>query len=135
MSGTDEELRFVASIEVDHVTYVMIMFRSVYPSYPAEMPQLIVPCSLAFLIYLHTLFLLNLYFTTGRNASATGSRLTGPKPETLSGRPVSANGYIEVPPSPWYPGVGQDAEVFELGPVEDDDDDDQMHRLVVPTRR
>ena len=37
MSATDEELRFVdAELEMDHVTYTLIMFRFV----PRSLPQL-----------------------------------------------------------------------------------------------
>ncbi|KAG8221103.1 hypothetical protein J3R82DRAFT_2626 [Butyriboletus roseoflavus] len=50
MSATDEELEVVHDMEMDHVTYVLGMY------------------SLAFLFYLFTLFLLNLYATSGRNA-------------------------------------------------------------------
>ncbi|KAI0065516.1 hypothetical protein BV25DRAFT_1821953 [Artomyces pyxidatus] len=50
MSGTDEELEFVHENGMDHVTYLLIMF------------------SIAFLLYTHILFLINLYATSGRNA-------------------------------------------------------------------
>ncbi|KAJ7173687.1 hypothetical protein C8R46DRAFT_1083673 [Mycena filopes] len=52
MSATDEELKFVHENEMDHVTYILIMF------------------SIAFLIYVLIVFLINLYATTGRNAPA-----------------------------------------------------------------
>ncbi|KAF9525129.1 hypothetical protein CPB83DRAFT_860057 [Crepidotus variabilis] len=55
MSATDEELRFVHSQEMDHVTYILIFF------------------SLAFLIYAFILFLINLYLTTGRNAASNAN--------------------------------------------------------------
>jgi hypothetical protein len=47
MSATDEELDAVHDSGMDHVTYILGMY------------------SLAFLLYLHTLFLLHLYTTTG----------------------------------------------------------------------
>ncbi|KAF8902359.1 hypothetical protein CPB84DRAFT_1907963 [Gymnopilus junonius] len=50
MSATDEELRYVHDNEMDHVTYILIVF------------------SLSFLIYAFIVFLVNLYTTTGRNA-------------------------------------------------------------------
>ncbi|KAI9570866.1 hypothetical protein HD554DRAFT_278206 [Boletus coccyginus] len=53
MSATDEELDAVHDIGMDHVTYVLGMY------------------SLAFLLYLFTLFLLNLYATSGRNADTS----------------------------------------------------------------
>ncbi|KAF8840401.1 hypothetical protein BDN67DRAFT_968591 [Paxillus ammoniavirescens] len=52
MSATDEELDVVHDSGMDHVTYILVMY------------------SLAFLLYLHTLFLLHLYSTTGRNADS-----------------------------------------------------------------
>ncbi|KAJ7623655.1 hypothetical protein FB45DRAFT_111936 [Roridomyces roridus] len=50
MSATDEELDFVHDNEMDHVTYILIMF------------------SIAFLLYALIVFLIHLYATTGRNA-------------------------------------------------------------------
>ncbi|KAG9082070.1 hypothetical protein FS749_007132, partial [Ceratobasidium sp. UAMH 11750] len=50
MSATDEELKAVVGIEMDHVTYILLML------------------SLAFVIYLYANLLLHLYATTGRNA-------------------------------------------------------------------
>jgi len=50
MSATDEELDYVHSNEMDHVTYILIGF------------------SLAFLLYLLIVFVINMYPTTGRNA-------------------------------------------------------------------
>jgi len=52
MSATDEELRYVDGLGIDHVTYVLMMF------------------SLAFLIYTLALLLIRLYFTSGRNGAA-----------------------------------------------------------------
>lgn len=49
MSATDEELAAVHEIGMDHVTYVLSMY------------------SIAFLLYLLTVFLLHLYSTSGRN--------------------------------------------------------------------
>ncbi|THH08908.1 hypothetical protein EW146_g8840 [Bondarzewia mesenterica] len=57
MSGTDEELKFVNDNGMDHVTYVLIMY------------------SIAFLIYAHVLFLINLYSTSGRNAPDASVRV------------------------------------------------------------
>ncbi|KAJ7780282.1 hypothetical protein DFH07DRAFT_950326 [Mycena maculata] len=52
MSATDEELQFVHDNEMDHVTYILIMF------------------SIAFLLYVLIVFVIHLYATTGRNAPA-----------------------------------------------------------------
>lgn len=50
MSATDEELQYVKEVDMDHVTYILIMF------------------SLAFTLYWLIVFLIHLYSTTGRNA-------------------------------------------------------------------
>ncbi|KAF8141426.1 hypothetical protein EV363DRAFT_1578682 [Boletus edulis] len=50
MSATDEELDAAQDVGVDHVTYILGMY------------------SVAFVLYLFTLFLINLYATSGRNA-------------------------------------------------------------------
>ncbi|KIJ65455.1 hypothetical protein HYDPIDRAFT_110527 [Hydnomerulius pinastri MD-312] len=55
MSATDEELDVAHESGMDHVTYILGMY------------------SFAFLLYLHTLFLLHLYSTTGRNADSAQS--------------------------------------------------------------
>ncbi|KAJ7813154.1 hypothetical protein B0H14DRAFT_2854861 [Mycena olivaceomarginata] len=52
MSGTDEELKFVHDNEMDHVTYILIMF------------------SIAFFLYALIVYVIHLYATTGRNAPA-----------------------------------------------------------------
>ncbi|KAA1470261.1 hypothetical protein DENSPDRAFT_774306 [Dentipellis sp. KUC8613] len=57
MSATDEELHFVNDNGMDHVTYILIMF------------------SIAFLLYTHILFLINLYSTSGRNAPDAASNV------------------------------------------------------------
>ncbi|CAK5273818.1 unnamed protein product [Mycena citricolor] len=51
MSATDEELEFVHNNEMDHVTYVLIMY------------------SIAFLLYTLIVFVVSLYPSTGRNAA------------------------------------------------------------------
>ncbi|KAF8202448.1 hypothetical protein BJ912DRAFT_944861 [Pholiota molesta] len=57
MSATDEELKFVHDNEMDHVTYILIVF------------------SLSFLLYTHIVFLINLYSTSGRNAPNTSGNM------------------------------------------------------------
>ncbi|KNZ78841.1 Protein YTP1 [Termitomyces sp. J132] len=59
MSATDEELAFVHDNQMDHVTYILIMF------------------SIAFFMYTFIVFLLHLYSTTGRNASNNNSTAEG----------------------------------------------------------
>ncbi|KAI0315053.1 hypothetical protein OF83DRAFT_1062795, partial [Amylostereum chailletii] len=55
MSATDEELEYVHGNEMDHVTYILIMF------------------SISFILYTHVLFLINVYGTSGRNGAGTGA--------------------------------------------------------------
>ncbi|KAG9313187.1 hypothetical protein JVU11DRAFT_6644 [Chiua virens] len=89
MSATDEELNVVHGKGMDHVTYVLGMY------------------SFAFLLYIFTLFLLNLYATSGRNANAQ------PQEVVFSAPP---NGEIELSTprdgSKWYAPVPR-----EEGPV------------------
>lgn len=93
MSATDEELQYVHDGGMDHVTYILIMFRygisnslsfvmcltrplfsfpflfsffrptSSFLHIPRHDPQ-----SIAFLLYTHIVFLITLYATSGRNA-------------------------------------------------------------------
>ncbi|TFK82277.1 hypothetical protein K466DRAFT_666612 [Polyporus arcularius HHB13444] len=56
MSATDEELHFVHDNEMDHVTYILIMF------------------SIAFIMYTLIVSLINLYSTSGRNAASATSK-------------------------------------------------------------
>jgi len=92
MSATDEELRYIKSLDVDHVTYSLIML------------------SLAFILYLYAVYLIKLYLTSGRNAVKDGVTRSGTKPR--------ANGYHTVPSSraslPEYPGGLHDDEAYEL---------------------
>ncbi|KAJ3514156.1 hypothetical protein NLJ89_g2530 [Agrocybe chaxingu] len=59
MSATDEELEYVQEIHMDHVTYILTVF------------------STAFLVYTFIVVLINLYTTTGRNASNSNSKVVG----------------------------------------------------------
>jgi hypothetical protein len=67
-------------------------------------------CSLAFIIYLYVIFLINLYLTSGRNAVQDGVTRHAIKP--------TANGYHPVPSSrpslPDFPGTLHDDEAYEL---------------------
>lgn len=55
MSATDEEMHFAHDLEMDHVTYVLLVL------------------SLAFAIYTFVLVLINTWATSGRNALASAS--------------------------------------------------------------
>ena len=72
MSATDEEIRFVHEEGMDHVTYILIMFRYVLPHFRlsrvhshAHRTSLI---STAFLLYTLIVTLIHLYLSSGRNA-------------------------------------------------------------------
>ncbi|KAG8745573.1 hypothetical protein FRC10_007751 [Ceratobasidium sp. 414] len=90
MSATDEELKAVMGIEMDHVTYILLML------------------SLAFVIYLYANLLLHLYATTGRNAKGKAA------PSTSGYTPLRVNSALAAraaltpttafTPAPAYPG-------------------------------
>jgi hypothetical protein len=89
MSATDEELQYVHEGGMDHVTYILIMFRYGIPNtlcrHLPHTPSFLFlslfpfssfcifhttnPQSIAFLLYTHIVFLITLYATSGRNAS------------------------------------------------------------------
>lgn len=78
MSATDEELQFIHSNEMDHVTYILIMIRYAPYMYLHLLLHTLTTkpmiCSLAFLLYTLIVSLIHLYTTSGRNAaSATGA--------------------------------------------------------------
>ncbi|KAJ7089836.1 hypothetical protein B0H15DRAFT_839435 [Mycena belliarum] len=73
MSGTDEELKLVHKNEMDHVTYLLIMF------------------SISFLLYTLIVVIINLYATTGRNAPAKEDR------NTIAMTPSRSKWYSRVP--------------------------------------
>lgn len=102
MSATDEELRFVASDEVqmDHATYILLMF------------------SLAFLIFTLTAALARAYLTTGRNANPAVKITSPEEAEYIQLAPTS----LVTPYSDRHrPG---DREQFAIGPEDDEDEPD-----------
>ncbi|KAG8730656.1 hypothetical protein FRC11_006190 [Ceratobasidium sp. 423] len=105
MSATDEELKAVMGIEMDHVTYVLLML------------------SLAFVIYLYANILLHIYATSGRNATATK------QPESAAGytplalrvdstlaAPSATTPTTAFTPAPAYPGrpMGMEDGVYKI---------------------
>ncbi|KAF9519994.1 hypothetical protein BS47DRAFT_1374864 [Hydnum rufescens UP504] len=100
MSATDEELEFVHSLEIDHVTYSLMMF------------------SLAFIIYLYAVFLIHLYCTSGVNAKEGGA-IALAKPEDTGYRQIPTF----TPVRPAYPGVMHGDEAYEMEAADYDDDD------------
>ena len=96
MSGTDEELEFVHAQGMDHVTYILIMFRYVIMSltfnhYPIGFLSLY--HSLAFLLYTLIVSLINLYAGSGRNASPSSG-------DIFEMAAVATNWYSRVPETP-----------------------------------
>ncbi|KAG6861227.1 hypothetical protein C0991_011692 [Blastosporella zonata] len=99
MSATDEELAFVHENEMDHVTYILIMF------------------SIAFFMYALIVFLLHLYSTTGRNAvSNNGPTDAGIE---LTSSNIRAKWYARVP----NPDRDREAEAAQRLHVIGDDED------------
>ena len=101
MSATDEELENVHNHGMDHVTYTLIMYRSVwrlsivYNHTNKDFP------SISFTLYFFINFLIHLYQTSGRNAAphAQGPTALG---EDGAGAielrtPHTANWYTRVP--------------------------------------
>jgi len=78
MSATDEELQNIHDSEIDHVTYVLIMY------------------SVAFVIYFFINFLIHLHKTTGRN-SASSPRLHPESEEGIELRTPGRRWYAPVP--------------------------------------
>lgn len=95
MAATDEELRYIDSIEMDHVTYILLIF------------------SVAFLIYLLTNVLLHLYSTTGRNAEQSGASDSDYQPLTVYDYDAELGGLDNDHPSPTVVATA-DAEEFKL---------------------
>ncbi|KAF7317830.1 hypothetical protein MKEN_00870900 [Mycena kentingensis (nom. inval.)] len=96
MSGTDEELKFVHASEMDHVTYILIMF------------------SIAFVLYTLIVFVIGLYPTTGRNAPSNERRdnnieLTTPRSKWYSRVPATPSGQTREAERPLHV-VGEDDE-------------------------
>ncbi|KAF7309492.1 Protein YTP1 [Mycena indigotica] len=83
MSGTDEELKYVHKNEMDHVTYILIMF------------------SIAFLLYTLIVFVIGLYPTTGRNANKEDNR--GNRIELTTVTTPRTKWYSRVPNAPQTP--------------------------------
>ncbi|KDR80788.1 hypothetical protein GALMADRAFT_135897 [Galerina marginata CBS 339.88] len=99
MSATDEELKYVHDNEMDHVTYILIVFSS------------------SFLLYAFIVFLVNLYATTGHNASI------------VSVNSVNDSNIEMVTPggrSKWYSRVPLRGSVVQPHVLGDDDDDEDL---------
>lgn len=91
MSATDEELDYINNSGMDHVTYVLLMFRYTVPinrdleSYSHSF------ISIAFLTYTLIVSLIHLYTISGRNApSARAHRSESEAEEAKWYQPVPA---------------------------------------------
>ncbi|KAF6761777.1 hypothetical protein DFP72DRAFT_879629 [Ephemerocybe angulata] len=112
MSATDEEMRFIHGKEMDHVTYILIIF------------------STAFLIYAFIVFLINLWATSGKNApSVSGVKLPatgidGMEYEMEASGPGTPRWYARVPNAEHDPVASRSKQTEPLHVVGDDDEDD-----------
>lgn len=97
ISATDEELQFVHNNGMDHVTYLLIMFRSVFLSLHVLRGSCFCPRSIAFILYTFILVLINLYASSGRNAA--GSDMHDNRIEMNSWR-IGSKWYSRVPTQP-----------------------------------
>jgi len=110
MSATDEELEYVKDNEMDHVTYILTIL------------------SFAFLLYAFIVLLVNLYSTTGRNASNTTIHAVDDSNIEMVTPGGRSKWYSRVP-SRGGPGRAQNrnhSQIHVLGDDEDDEDEDQM---------
>ena len=90
---------------MDHVTYVLIMFRCVLHMFANELSLKAFFSSISFFLYTFIVFLIHLYSTTGRNAVDT-PRTTDANIE-LTPTPIHSKWYARVPNTdPRYPLVG-----------------------------
>ena len=105
MSAIDEELHAARDVGMDHVTYILIMFRSIalLRTIHSVLTYLL-SSSLAFLIYTFVVVLINLWATSGRNASSTPG--SSSETDRTSGEVEEAKWYQRVPEGE------QDAEVL-----------------------
>ena len=74
MSATDEELHFINDEGMDHVTYILLMFRCVQnmcrPGLTLTIHGIV---SIAFVIYALVVSLINLWAHSGRNGASSDS--------------------------------------------------------------
>ncbi|KAL5637024.1 hypothetical protein ACGC1H_000862 [Rhizoctonia solani] len=112
MSATDEELKAVVGIEMDHVTYVLLML------------------SLAFVIYLYANLLFHIYASSGRNATGTkqpestaGYTPLALRVDSVLAAPSATTPTTAFTPAPAYPGrpmgMGEEASVYKISDERD----------------
>lgn len=125
MSATDEELKAVMSIEMDHVTYVLLIL------------------SLAFVIYLYANLLIHIYANSGRNAAGAKAAQS-----SAGYAPLHVASSLAVPsavtpttaftPAPAYPGrpMGMEEDgVFKIDDRDSFEDEMEMDDIGTEERR
>ena len=100
MAATDEELKYIDSIEMDHVTYTLLIFRQALFIHYLRCYASNLSYSVAFLIYLLTNVLLHFYSTTGRNAEQSGALNSDYQPLTVYDYDAELGGSENDHPSP-----------------------------------
>lgn len=114
MSATDEETRFVNDEGMDHVTYILIMFRYNPPLFYSSahaQQHVSLTLSIAFVLYTLIISLIGLYSSSGRDSS---SQTQNPE-ET-----------IELAPQPkWYSRVpnGEEGNLMNDHVIGDDEEE------------
>ncbi|ELU45929.1 YTP1 protein [Rhizoctonia solani AG-1 IA] len=110
MSATDEELKAVEGIEMDHVTYILLML------------------SIGFVIYLYANLLLHIYATSGRNSTGKkqSESTAGYTPLALHVNstlaPSATTPTTAFTPAPAYPGRPMGMEGDDVYKITDDRD-------------
>jgi hypothetical protein len=145
MSATDEELQYVHEGGMDHVTYILIMFRygipNTLPMLCCHLPISLFlfllfaysaphnPQSIAFLLYTHIVFLITLYATSGRNASdAAAASMTKYGGGGRARARAHAPGAIELTATrtasrgAWYSRVRTEDPMHVIGEEDEEDD-------------
>jgi hypothetical protein len=106
MSATDEELQFVHDNGMDHVTYLLIMFRSVLPTLTCFLSLTFQSAnSIAFILYTFVLALINLYSSSGRNAATSN---TADNNIEMNSRSFASKWYARVPIEPECHVIGEE---------------------------
>ena len=96
MSATDEELQFVHDNGMDHVTYLLIMYRCVF-DHCIPIAAHVAIRSIAFILYTFILTLINLFSSSGRNAASSNIHDNNIEMDT---RGIRSKWYARVPVEP-----------------------------------
>lgn len=126
MSATDEELRYGTAQGMDHVTYLLIVYRYglVCLNNHALDSLFIWICSLSFLLYGYVVFLINVYNTSGRNAANHNSATFNVDSSNMEMTSPGGKWYSRVPSAPHNRGVRQST--FPTHILGEDEDEDEI---------